>query len=335
MKPFKIHNVLVDPPVVLAPMEGVTDRAFRTLVRGLGGCGLAVTEFVSSEALTREIEAAWRMAELDPSEHPVSIQIYGRDPERMAQAARHCEALGADIVDINLGCPSKRVTTGCAGSALMREPELATEIFRAVRGAISVPMTVKMRLGWDDSSLNAPEIARAAVGEGASMITVHGRTKTQAYKGHARWSEIARVREAVDVPLLVNGDIIDSTTARMALEQSGADGIMVGRGVMADPWTMARITADFRGEVFEEPSLQMRREVLVAYLHKLETFDLPMLIRLKKVISYFSKGLPNAARLRSDVQRAQSLQEAQSILNRFFDAIEQREPWTPQADIRS
>lgn len=335
MKPFKIHNVVVDPPVVLAPMEGVTDRAFRTLVRGLGGCGLAVTEFVSSEALTREIEAAWRMAELDPSEHPVSIQIYGRDPERMAQAARHCEALGADIVDINLGCPSKRVTTGCAGSALMREPELATEIFRAVRQAITVPMTVKMRLGWDDSALNAPDIARAAVGEGAAMITVHGRTKTQGYKGHARWDEVARVREVVDVPLLVNGDIVDEATARMALEQSGADGIMVGRGVMADPWTMARITAGFRGETFEEPSLQMRRDVLLAYLAKLETFDLPMLIRLKKVISYFSKGLPNAARLRSDVQRAQSLQEAQSILQRFFDAIEQREPWMPQADIRS
>lgn len=316
-------------------MEGVTDRAFRTLVRGLGGCGLAVTEFVSSEALTREIEAAWRMAELDPSEHPVSIQIYGRDPERMAQAARHCEALGADIVDINLGCPSKRVTTGCAGSALMREPELATEIFRAVRQAITVPMTVKMRLGWDDSALNAPDIARAAVGEGAAMITVHGRTKTQGYKGHARWDEVARVREVVDVPLLVNGDIVDEATARMALEQSGADGIMVGRGVMADPWTMARITAGFRGETFEEPSLQMRRGVLLAYLAKLETFDLPMLIRLKKVISYFSKGLPNAARLRSDVQRAQSLQEAQSILQRFFDAIEQREPWMPQADIRS
>lgn len=321
MKPFKVANIAIDPPIVLAPMEGITDRAFRTLVRSLGGCGLAVTEFVSSEAMTRDIEAAWRMAELDPSERPVSIQIYGRDPARMAQAARHCEALGADMVDINLGCPSKRVTSGCAGSALMREPELAREIFRAVQGAISVPMTVKMRLGWDDASLNAPGIARAAVEEGAQMITVHGRTKTQGYKGHARWDEVRRVRDVVDVPLLVNGDIIDRTTADMALAQSGADGIMIGRAVMSDPWTLARIAAEWRGEQLDDATYEERRDILVQYLDRLDTFDLPMLLRLKKVISYFSKGLPHAATLRAEIQRSGSLDQAREILDRFFDAI--------------
>lgn len=314
-------------------MEGVTDRPFRTLVRSLGGCGLAVTEFISSEAMTRDVEAAWRMAELDPSEHPVSIQIYGRDPERMAAAAVHCQSVGADIVDINLGCPSKRVTTGCAGSALMKEPDLAFEIFKAVKAAITVPMTVKMRLGWCEQSLNAPEIAAAAVEAGASMITVHGRTKTQSYKGHARWEEVAKVRDAVRVPLLVNGDIVCPTTARMALEQSGADGVMVGRGVMADPWTLARISASFRGEAFVEPTLDERRAILVNYIQRLDHFDLQTLNRIKKVITYFSKGLPHAASLRAEIQRAQGLADAEEILQRFFDAVEARERWAPVAQI--
>ncbi|MFU8803973.1 MAG: tRNA dihydrouridine synthase, partial [Bradymonadaceae bacterium] len=242
MKPFFIENIEISPPVVLAPMEGVTDRAFRTLVRGLGGCGLAVTEFVSSEALTREVEQAWRMAELDPEEKPVSIQIYGRDPERMSEAARHCEELGADIVDINLGCPSKTVVTGCAGSALMREPELAVEIFDAVFEAITIPMTVKMRLGWNHEMLNAPYLAEEAVRAGAKMIAVHGRTRSDQYKGSARWELIRDVKDAIDVPLLVNGDIRCPDSALQAIELSGADGVMVGRGVMSDPWTIRRIS---------------------------------------------------------------------------------------------
>lgn len=321
MKPFKVADLTIDPPIVLAPMEGVTDRAFRTLVRSLGGCGLAVTEFVSSEALTRDVEAAWRMAELDPLERPVSIQIYGRDPERMARAAAHCEALGADIVDINLGCPSKRVTSGCAGSALMREPVLARDIFRAVHVAISVPMTVKMRLGWGDDELNAPDIARAAVDEGAQMITVHGRTKTQGYKGRARWEEVRRVREVIDVPLLVNGDIHDQASAEEAMALSGADGVMVGRAVMSDPWTLARIAAGWRGEAFPEVRYEDRRDVIFDYLERLDRFDLPTLIRIKKVISYVSRGLPHAATLRAEVQRAESLPHARELLERYFDAI--------------
>lgn len=321
MKPFTIADIPVDPPIVLAPMEGVTDRPFRALVRSLGGCGLTVTEFISSEAMTRDVQTAWRMAEIDPSEHPVSIQIYGRDPERMAQAAQHCVSVGADIVDINLGCPSKRVTSGCAGSALMREPERAREIFRAVRKAIDVPMTVKMRLGWDENLLNAPDIARAAVEEGAQMIAVHGRTKKQGYKGRARWDDVRRVRDAVDVPLLVNGDILDVQSAEEALRQSGADGIMMGRAVMHDPWALARIAAHWRGETIEEPSYEQRRDLLLAFLDDLEHFDRRALVRLKKVIGYFSKGLPHATALRSNIHEAQSHEHAREMVLEFFEAI--------------
>jgi len=331
MKPFFIADIPVDPPIVLAPMEGVTDRPFRALVRSLGGCGLTVTEFISSEAMTRDVQTAWRMAEIDPSEHPVSIQIYGRDPERMAQAAQHCVSVGADIVDINLGCPSKRVTSGCAGSALMREPERAREIFRAVRQAIDVPLTVKMRLGWDENLLNAPDIARAAVEEGAQMIAVHGRTKKQAYKGHARWDEVRRVRDAIDVPLVINGDILDVESAEQALYQSGADGIMMGRAVMQDPWALARIAAHWQGRVFEEPTYAQRRALLLAFLDDLQHFDRRALVRLKKVIGYFSKGLPHASVLRSEIHEAQSHEHARTMVLEFFDRIESYGSPEPQA----
>lgn len=321
MKPFYIADIPIDPPIALAPMEGVTDRPFRALVRSLGGCGLTVTEFISSEAMTRDVHSAWRMAEIDPSEHPVSIQIYGRDPERMAQAAKHCVDAGADIVDINLGCPSKRVTSGCAGSALMREPERAREIFRAVRAAIDIPMTVKMRLGWDEQLLNAPDIARAAVEEGAQMIAVHGRTKKQGYKGHARWDEVRRVRDVIDVPLMINGDILDIESAEQALAQSGADGIMMGRAVMHDPWALARIAAHWRGEQIDEPSYELRRDLLLAFLDDLQHFDRRALVRLKKVIGYFSKGLPHARVLRSTIHHAENADHARAMVIEFFEEI--------------
>lgn len=317
---FHVGSVSVDPPVVLAPMEGVTDRPFRLTVRELGGCGLAVTEFVSSEAMTRDVADAWRMAEVDASEHPVSIQIYGREPERMAAAARSCEALGADLIDINLGCPSKRVTSGCAGSALMREPETCDAIFEAVAEVLRVPFTVKMRLGWDHTHYSAPAIAAAAVARGAKMITVHGRTKSDAYRGHARWDLIRHVRDAVDVPLLVNGDIVDGATARAALEASGADGVMIGRAVMSDPWALARIAADLRDRPFEEPPIHARFDAIDRFFVRLRA-TYPEgnrgLTRLKNVIGYFSKGLYGAARLRAVLNAARTWDEASATLESF------------------
>lgn len=321
MRGFSIGHFRIETPVVLAPMEGITDRAFRTTIRSLGGCGLAVTEFVSSEGLTRDVQDAWRMAELDPSETPVSIQIYGRDPQRMADAAKYCEGLGADFVDLNLGCPSKRVTSGCSGSALMKEPALAHDIFTAVHEAISVPMTVKMRLGWDDTSLNAPEIAADAVECGAQMIAVHGRTRMQAYKGSSRWEEISRVRDAVDVPLLVNGDVVDYDSAMRALEASGADGVMVGRGVMSNPWALRDISAAMRGETIREPDEGEKAAVLIEYVNRL-AMDGPAnkrsLTKLKKVAGYFTKGMHNASRLRQAVQCVRDYDEARVLLRTFF-----------------
>jgi tRNA-dihydrouridine synthase B len=323
---FDVGPVRVDPPCILAPMEGITDRGFRRSIRSLGGCGLTVTEFVSSEAMTRNVAKAWRMAEIDDDEHPVSIQIYGRDPVRMADAARFCEELGADIVDINLGCPSKTVTSGCSGSALMREPELASEIFAAVGEAVRVPFTVKMRMGWDDRSRNADDIAHRAERAGAKMIVVHGRTRMAMYKGEADWPWIATVKAAVGVPVVVNGDVLTVEDAFRAMTLSGADGVMVGRGIMRNPWLLRQIGEALRGQEPTEPTLADRRDVLLTYLE--ERADGASILeaqigRMKKVITYFTKGLPGGAKLRQALHRSQSREEIVYMLRVYFEALEQ------------
>jgi tRNA-dihydrouridine synthase B len=332
---FLVHKTLVHPPTVLAPMESITDRDFRGLIRSLGGCGLTVTEFVSSEAMTRSVAKAWKMAEVSSDEHPVSIQIYGRDPTRMAEAARYCVDLGADIVDINLGCPSKSVTSGCAGSALMREPERARSIFESVGAALAphdIPFTVKMRTGWDLGSRNAPDLARSAALCGAKMIAVHGRTRTDMYKNRADWDFIASVKRAVEVPVLVNGDILTVDDARRALEASGADGVMVGRGTLRNPWLLRQISESLAGLTPHEPTLGERRSVLLHYLATLsssvlgggEAREKIALGRIKKVTGYFTKGLPHGAKLREDIFHSESIARARARLNEYFEMLEER-----------
>jgi nifR3 family TIM-barrel protein len=327
---FDVGNIRIDPPCVLAPMEGITNREFRMLVRGIGGCGLTVTEFVSSEGLTRNVTKAWQMATLDPDERPVSIQIYGRDPARMAEAARVCAGLHASIVDVNLGCPSKRVTSGCAGSALMREPERARDIFAAVAEALApsgLPFTVKMRTGWDDAHRNAPDIAAMAEAAGARMVAVHGRTRCDGFKNKADWGFVARVKDAVRVPVLANGDILTVDDARRALELSRADGVMVGRGVMRNPWLLAQIAQSLRGQHVREPSLTERRDVLLGWLDRIGArcaLDVHTLGQIKKVAGYFTRGLPWGARVREAVWHAGTAAEARAHLADYFATLDAR-----------
>jgi tRNA-dihydrouridine synthase B len=243
LKPISIGPVQIASPVILAPMTGVTDLPFRKVVKRYGA-GLTVSEMIASQAMIRETRQSLQKALWDPSEEPVSLQLAGCEPDVMAEAAKLNEQRGAAIIDINMGCPVRKVVNGDAGSALMRDLPLAASLIDATVKAVKVPVTLKMRMGWDHSSLNAPELARIAEDLGIKMITVHGRTRCQMYKGIADWAFIRSVKEAVSVPVIANGDICSLEDAREALRQSGADGVMIGRGAYGRPWLLGQAMAD-------------------------------------------------------------------------------------------
>lgn len=243
---LKVGEILADPPVLLAPMAGITDRPYRGIVASFGA-GLVVSEMVASQEMLAGNRDALARAERASGTVGTSVQIMGRDPRGMAEAAHMLADEGARIIDINMGCPARKVTSGAGGSALMREPDVALAIVDAVVGAVDVPVTLKMRLGWDHDSLNAPEIARRAEAAGVRMITVHGRTRCQMYNGVADWAAIRAVVDAVRVPVVANGDIVHAASARAALAQSGAAAVMVGRGAIGRPWVLADIAAGLTG----------------------------------------------------------------------------------------
>lgn len=335
--PWWIGKVRLEHRTVLAPMEGITDKSFRAFIREMGGCGLVVTEFVSSENLTRNVRQALQMAEVVPGEHPVSIQIYGRDLARMAESAQIAEELGADVVDINMGCPSKAVTGSSCGVALMKEPRLAISLVRACRAALSprVPLTVKMRLGWDHTSINAPELARACQEEGAAMVVVHGRTRADGYRGRADWVRIGEVKRRLSIPLVVNGDILTIQDAFDALTQSGADAVMVGRGTMRNPWLLRQIDEALRGEVVYEPTLVQRRDALLRYYEIIQSqMFSPMgaLGKMKKVASFFTANIPRGDEVRSGIHHAETIEAAREAVHRYFEQLEEVQREQPHFD---
>jgi tRNA-dihydrouridine synthase B len=246
MTEILIENKALRPAVFLAPLAGITDLPFRTLVSGFGA-GLVVSEMVASQEMVQARPSTRARAELGFGAQNTAVQIAGREAYWMAECAKMCADNGAQIIDINMGCPSKTVTHGQSGSALMKTPDFALSLIDAVVAAVDVPVTLKTRLGWDDDLLNAPQIARSAQDAGVQMVTIHGRTRCQFYKGQANWAAIARVKDAVTIPVVANGDIIDSASAKSALAQSGVDGVMVGRGAQGRPWALAQIAHDVFG----------------------------------------------------------------------------------------
>jgi len=244
---IQVADVTLDPPVLLAPMAGITDLPFRRLVASFGA-GLVVSEMVASQDMVQARPGTRERAALGLGEQASAVQIVGHDADWMARAARILEDQGARIIDINMGCPARKVTGGFSGSALMRDPDRALRLIEAVVGAVKVPVTLKTRLGWDSDLLNAADLARRAEAAGVRMITIHGRTRCQFYSGRADWAAIRAVKQAVSVPVVANGDIVDPATARAALEASGADGVMVGRGAQGRPWVLARIAAALAGQ---------------------------------------------------------------------------------------
>jgi tRNA-dihydrouridine synthase B len=263
---MKIGNIDLAPPFALAPMAGMTDTAFRRLVKRNGGCGLVVSEMVSSEGLVRGIDRTLEYAEYTEEERPVSIQIFGGDPVKMADAAQIVEGMGADIVDINMGCPVPKIAKHNAGCSLMREPEHAQAVVAAMARAVRIPVTVKMRAGWDANAINAPELARRMEDAGAAAIAVHGRTAAQSYTGSSDWSLIARVAADLGIPVLGSGDCVDPAHLVEKLARDQVSGVLVGRGALRNPWIFEQAAALARGDTPREITMAARGQFLLEYV---------------------------------------------------------------------
>jgi tRNA-dihydrouridine synthase B len=315
---FTVRDISISPATVLAPMAGVTDTVFRRMIRGLGGCGLIMTEFTSAECITRNAARTSRYLFFEANEHPITGQLFGADPQVMARAAGMVEQLGFDIVDINLGCPAKKVIK-CGGSGLLRDLKALDQVLRAVRQSVSIPLTIKIRAGWDDCSIVAVDVARMAEQIGIEAIAVHPRTREQGYTGRANWNIIRDVKQSVKMPVIGNGDINSPQDAVRMLRETGCDAVMIGRAASNNPWIFRQISQYSRTGVFEEPSELDRYRLLSAYFRNLVDTEWPDAIgKMKQFACYFTHGVPNGSVLRGNVHTSRTSAEILDRVDSFF-----------------
>lgn len=329
-----IGSVTISPATVLAPMAGVTDTVFRRFIRNLGGCGLIMTEFTSADGVLRKKDQkAKRYLHFYDDEHPISAQLFGSDPQVMAEAARMVEGLGFDLVDLNLGCPAKKVVKCNGGSGLLRDLPAIGKIFEAVRAAVTIPFTVKFRAGWNDEEIVCVELARMAESCGLAAVALHARTREMGYSGQARWEWIAAVKDAVKIPVIGNGDIRMPEDACAMATQTGCDAVMIGRMAPSNPWIFRQIEQYSRavelrssGEqgpvsTYEQPSEADRYEMIRTYFRMLIEEELPDAVgKMKQFASWFTHGVPGGAHLRKAIYESKSAPEVLSRVEEFFEA---------------
>jgi tRNA-dihydrouridine synthase B len=315
---YKVRDLVISPATILAPMAGVTDTLFRRVIRGLGGCGLLMTEFTSSEGITRSAKKTLRYLYFQEDEHPIAAQLFGANPSVMADAARMVEDLGYDAVDINLGCPAKKVVK-CGGSGLLRDLPLLGEIFRAVRAAVRIPLTIKLRAGWDEKSIVAVDVAKLAVACGVEALAVHPRTREQGYTGRADWNLIAVVKQAVNIPVIGNGDVNCPEDADRIVRETGCDAVMIGRAAATNPWIFSQMAQYAATGSYNTPSNADRHRLLSGYYTEINAANLPDGIgKMKQFACWFSHGVGNGSELRRTVHAARTQQEVLDSVERFF-----------------
>jgi len=318
---LKIRNVAIRPAHILAPMAGITDTVFRRFIKRLGGCGLIMTEFVSSEGMLRQNFRSQRYLYYTEEERPISAQIFGADPAHMAGAARQIEDLGFDLVDLNLGCPAKKVVK-CGGSGLLRDLPLLEKILRAIRAAVKIPFTIKFRSGWSDEEIVALQVARLAEDCGVEALAIHPRTRVQGYSGRARWEIIQQVKQAVRIPVIGNGDVFKPQDALALHEQTGCAAVMIGRAAASNPWIFRQLGEFFATGTYREPADADRYELIRTYFSMLVAEEIPGAIgKMKQFASWFTHGVRNGTELRRQVQSARETGEVLERVDAFFASL--------------
>src|SRR6267143_1230736 len=333
VKPFKIRNIEINPPLILSPMAGVTDVSFRRLMKRRGGVGLSVSEFISVEGLTRSNPKSKRQMRFYPDERPFAVQIFGGQPERMRMAAEMAEEVGADILDINCGCPAPKVVKHGGGSGLLKDyPRLET-ILTEIKKAITIPMTVKIRAGFYDHTINAVDTARLAEDCGAEHIALHGRTKEQGYRGLANWDLVRPIKEVVKVPVSGSGDVTTIEGAFARFRETGCDGVLIGRGAMANPWIFRQIEDAMQGREIFQPTLTDKRAILLEYFDMLreDMPETPAINRMKQLAGQFTRGMQGGALFRTAVYHSHSVAEILHRIDEYFGAIEMGRPYFGEA----